>query len=795
METSCFAKNVIFVWALAFIASSPLACVKAAGCTKEQTRALLEINNSTNGAAFEGWDGRNCCEVSGIECDGIAGGVSRISWAGEYNDTSSISTWYPNVTLFTLFDELEELLLYNMQIGGRLEAFCELKRLKYLDYLDLQNNRLEGVIPSCLGMIGNLEVLRLSNNRLYGNPLPSIFSNQSKIEYFDVSANQLDGVLSFSTFANTSCLRYLDLSSNRFHGNLPPSIFSNQSKIVMFDVSANQLDGVLSFSTFANASSLMFLDLSSNCNLEIETESPSWVPTFPLNYLNLANCSLNKKNGHVLPSFITTQVALDSLDLSHNLIKGSIPCQLLFNTSIRALSLRSNKIDGSLFLGCHVNRTSSLVLFDMSNNNVKGSLPENIGHLLPLLYSVDMSSNALQGIIPWSFGNLHFEALDLSNNKLSGTIPQSLTRNGNLLVYLNQSNNTLEGEMLPRDANMKSLECLQLGGNQFQGMISPAISNSPSLLILDIRNNNLSGNIPKWLYDHPRLVQVLLSGNRFEAHLLRRMCQMESLQVFDISDNHISGGIPSCLDNITLWKKSSPSFDDSNSFMKKVPLFTLTHQARIGPTFEIKTDLRVKHEVQTYKGIPLSMMTIIDMSSNQLTGNIPFEMGELSQLRSLNLSNNFLTGPIPNSFQNLKNMESLDLSHNKLSGGIPFEFVEMTFLSVFSVAYNNLSGRVPFERQFSTFKSQCYDGNPDLCGDPLPRNCSTPNQIEPGHEEEKEESRIIDSPLFFYAFVVVSYAFGFWVFFGILIIKKNWRHIYFRAIDRIIESCFEMLNR
>jgi hypothetical protein len=285
-------------------------------------------------------------------------------------------------------------------------AFCELKRLNRLFYLDLRNNRLEGVIPSCLGMIGSLQELILSNNRLYGNLPSSILSKQSKIQMFDVSANQLDGVLSFSTFANASSLQYLNLSGNRFHGNLPPSIFSKQSKIKFFDVSANQLDGVLSFSTFANASSLVYLDLSSNYNLEIETESPSWVPTFQLNYLNLANCSLNKKNGHVIPSFITTQVLLYWLDLSHNLIEGSIPCELLFNSSIRVLSLGSNKIDGSLFLSCSANRTSSLKFFDMSYNNVKGSLPENIGHLLPKLLHVDISSNALEGIIPWSFGNL-----------------------------------------------------------------------------------------------------------------------------------------------------------------------------------------------------------------------------------------------------------------------------------------------------------------------------------------------------------------------------------------------------
>jgi hypothetical protein len=92
METCCFAKNVIFVWALAFIASSPLACVKAAGCTKEQTRALLEIKNATNASNFAGWDGRDCCEV--IFCQGITGRVVSIYLEGN-NYASSRGTWYP----------------------------------------------------------------------------------------------------------------------------------------------------------------------------------------------------------------------------------------------------------------------------------------------------------------------------------------------------------------------------------------------------------------------------------------------------------------------------------------------------------------------------------------------------------------------------------------------------------------------------------------------------------------------------------------------------------------------------
>ena len=241
--------------------------------------------------------------------------------------------------------------------------------------------------------------------------------------------------------------------------------------------------------------------------------------------------------------------------------------------------------------------------------------------------------------------------------------------------------------------------------NQFEEMISPTISNNPSLVILDIRNNYLSGNIPKWVYDHPCLVAVLLSGNCFKGHLFQKMCQIESLQVFDISDNLISWGIPSCLDNITFWNKSSLSPPNSNYFTRKGRLYYIVNWCALDLDLEIKTSLRIKHMVCTFKDIPLSLMIGIDMSSNQLTSSIHFKMGELSELRSLNLSNNFLTGSIPNSIQNLKNVESLDLSYNKLSGGIPSELIGLTSLSTFSVAYNNLSRKIPFEHQFANFET------------------------------------------------------------------------------------------
>ncbi|KAG2705711.1 hypothetical protein I3760_05G069100 [Carya illinoinensis] len=570
-------------------------------------------------------------------------------------------------------------------------------------------------------------------------------------------------------------------------------IFSNQSKITKFKVSDNRLEGVLSFSIFANASNLNLLDLSNN-KLEVETESPSWVPTFRLRSLNLASCSLNKKNGHVVPTFISTQYLLYLLDLSDNSLEGNIPCQLLFNMNITDLYMSGNKINGS-FLDCSTNGTSPLKSLDISDNHVEGYLPENIGYLLPSLSLIDMSSNALEGNIPWSFGYLPLHFVDLSHNNLSGTVPQSLTRTGTRLMVLDLSNNKLQGQMLPKDTNMTMLRTLHLSSNNFEGVFSPTILNSPNLTLLDVRDNDLSGDIPEWLYDHSHLAILILGGNRFEGHLPQRLCRMKTLQVFDVSYNRLSGGIPSCLDNITFWNKSSVSLTYWIYNVKKLVLQYpyLFRDDDIQSIIATTTlPLFTKNRLYTFRGIPLMMMTAIDLSSNQLTGSIPSEIGELSQLRFLNLSNNSLTGSIPISSRNLRSMESLDLSHNKLRGRIPSELVGLTSLSVFSVAYNNLSGRIPFEKQFSTFTSQCYEGNPELCGDPLPRKCSTTNQSEP---EEKEGIRVIDHPLFFYAFVIVSYALGFWAFFGILIIKKNWRHKYNRVVDGYIESLFELLSK
>ncbi len=58
----------------------------------------------------------------------------------------------------------------------------------------------------------------------------------------------------------------------------------------------------------------------------------------------------------------------------------------------------------------------------------------------------------------------------------------------------------------------------------------------------------------------------------------------------------------------------------------------------------------------------------INLSNNNLQGNIPSELGDLTSLTSLNLDNNGLAGDIPPSFGNLSNLVEFDISNNSLTG-------------------------------------------------------------------------------------------------------------------------------
>jgi hypothetical protein len=109
-----------------------------------------------------------------------------------------------------------------------------------------------------------------------------------------------------------------------------------------------------------------------------------------------------------------------------------------------------------------------------------------------------------------------------------------------------------------------------------------------------------------------------------------------------------------------------------------------------------------KGQERLYTGEIIYMVNL-DLSCNNLIGDIPREINSLVDLKNLNLSWNNFSGKIPKNIGLLAQVESLDLSHNVLSGEIPASLSALTSLSRLNLSYNNLTGEVK-----ATTKSCCY---------------------------------------------------------------------------------------
>ncbi|KAK8322677.1 hypothetical protein V6Z11_A12G186100 [Gossypium hirsutum] len=114
----------------------------------------------------------------------------------------------------------------------------------------------------------------------------------------------------------------------------------------------------------------------------------------------------------------------------------------------------------------------------------------------------------------------------------------------------------------------------------------------------------------------------------------------------------------------------------------------------------------------------LTNLQLLLLQNNNISGNIPSELGRPPKLHILDVSN--FSGQIPTTLSLLESLQYLRLNNNSLSGTIPSSLANMAQLTFLDLSFNNLSSQIPG----LLAKSFNIVGNPLICAAGAEQVCS-----------------------------------------------------------------------
>ncbi|KAG0484609.1 hypothetical protein HPP92_008688 [Vanilla planifolia] len=240
--------------------------------------------------------------------------------------------------------------------------------------------------------------------------------------------------------------------------------------------------------------------------------------------------------------------------------------------------------------------------------------------------------------------SVNLDSVSLSSDFRSVSILLALEH----LESLSLCSANLSGVVRRSSSCGERLSELSLAGNELTGTVSDVATLVSFCPVL--RTLNLSGNAVRYGpagYVFPILETLDLSFNKISAvaEIHQILLAGPGLKYLDLSSNAISGEI-------------SPEVLDGCAHLSVL-------------------NLSSNHLSGSLSDILPSCLTVedINLSNNNFSGEIPEEtLTQMAHLRVLQLSFNNITGKIPKSLSNLTKLEVLDFSSNALFGSVPYGF-------------------------------------------------------------------------------------------------------------------------
>ncbi|KAL9993664.1 putative protein kinase RLK-Pelle-LRR-XII-1 family [Helianthus debilis subsp. tardiflorus] len=374
--------------------------------------------------------------------------------------------------------DLEVLYLSHNKLVGSIPK--EMSFLSKLTIVKLGSNNLTGGISPFLGNITSIEVFSVPRNPLGGN-IPDAIGHWKSLKEIYLGACNLSGIIPYSIY-NLSLLA--SLPDNQLTGSLPPGIGVVLPHLAILQLWDNQLTGPLPPS-ISNCSRLQMISIARNKfsgKLTID-----FAKLRDISVINLGGNNFGSKEADEMKFIDSLKncTSLEILSLNYCNFQGVLPISI-GNLSDQLYCISLGRIPSSLGK-CH-----RLLEVYLNNNKLNGNIPTQLLQVSSLSVKLDLSQNNLFGSLPTEVGDLKMLSdLDLYDNNISGSIPSSL-------------------------GGCASLSRLSLKGNLFQGTIPLSLSSLKGLVELDISQNNLSGQIPRFL-ERFLLKKLNLSYNDFEG--------------------------------------------------------------------------------------------------------------------------------------------------------------------------------------------------------------------------------------------------------------------------------------
>ena len=553
----------------------------------------------------------------------------------------------------------------------------ELGDLVHLEELDFAYNNLTGAIPPELGKLSNLRRLHLYYNGLTGS-IPPELGAMINLRSLDLYLNSLTGTIP-PELAGLANLEQLSLGSNDLTGTIPPWL-GNIVKLRELSLIDNGLEGPI-----------------------------------PPELGNLAD--------------------LSELSFFRNDLTGPIPPELGRLSNLRHLRLHYNDLTGPIppELGDLANLEELL----FSYNNLTGLVPPELGNLSSL-QSLALENNDLTGSVPPELGDLsQLEFIALSGNLLTGSIPLTFTGLNNLQGL--GCNSTLGlcipgtdefrewvGEVRVRGRFARPVEfafCDEIDRRALRALFEAADGGGWTRAQGWLEAEDLGGWHGVRTDSIGRVSALDLTDNGLVGHVPETLGLLAGMTSLRIRDNGLSGRLPLSLTDLPLEEfdyggtslcvADDPHFE---SWLDRIAVHRGTgiqcppltdreiletlYRSTEGPNWRRSAGWLTDAPLSEWDGVETDAtgrVVALTLDDNGLTGTIPKELGQLSELRTLHLSNNALSGAIPSAMGSLDRLERLDLAANRLRDEIPAELGKLSELQVLSLRYNRLSGAIPPE--------------------------------------------------------------------------------------------------